>query len=167
MGFPDDILTDDEEVALHLHPHWGSLTMPVLAILAALGLTVLGVFFMPRWYFQEALQYLVLALGVAAIGYYGVLPWLRWITTHYVVTTERLVIRHGIITRTGRDIPLVWLRDVTFTQTLTERLLRSGTLIIESAGERGQVILSNVPRVEDVHVTLYELAEAADLRRRT
>ncbi len=167
VAFPDDVLTDDEEVVLHLHPHWGSLVAPVLSVVAALGLTTLGVFFVPDGFLREAVQYLILALGLTAIGYFGVAPWLRWITTHYVITTERLMIREGIVTRSGRDIPLVWLNDVSYEQSLLDRLLGAGTLSIESAGERGRMVLSHVPRVEEIHATLYELAEAADVRRRS
>ncbi len=94
-------------------------------------------------------------------------PWLRWVTTSYVVTTHRVVIRAGIVSRTGRDVPLQRLNDVTFHHGLVERLLfRSGTLTIESAGERGQVVLDDVPRVEDVQSTIYRLAEEDDVRRR-
>ncbi|OAA24406.1 hypothetical protein UG55_103050 [Frankia sp. EI5c] len=167
MAFPDDVLTDDEDVVLHLHPHWGSLVLPAISVVVALGLTTLGVFFVPDGFLREAVQYLVLALGLAAIGYFGVAPWLRWITTHYVITTERLMIREGVVTRTGRDIPLVWLRDVSYDQSLIDRLTNSGTLSIDSDGERGRTVLTHVPRVEDVHATLYEAAEAADIRRRS
>ncbi|MCK9902719.1 hypothetical protein CC117_25070 [Parafrankia colletiae] len=167
MAFPDDELTDGEEVALHLHPHWGSLVVPALSVVAALALMTLGVFFVPDGFLREAVQYLVLALGLAAIGYYGVAPWLRWITTHYVVTTERIMIREGVVNRSGRDIPLVWLSDVSFAQSLSDRVVGSGTLSIESAGERGRTVLSHMPRVEAVHATLYELAEEADIRRRS
>jgi uncharacterized membrane protein YdbT with pleckstrin-like domain len=166
VGFPDDILTDDEAVVLHLHPHWIKLVVPALAGVTMLALAVLGVFFMPYGRFQQPAQYVVIAVAVGLLIYFSVLPWLRWITTSYVITNERVLIREGLVTRTGRDIPLVRLNDVTFHHTLPERLLGSGTLTIESAGERGQVILTNVPRVEHVHLRLYELAEAEDLRRR-
>ena len=159
MAFPDDILTDDEEVVLHLHPHWGSLVVPVLAGVVALAATVLGVFFIPTGFLQKPAQYLVLLLGIAAIGYFSVLPWLRWITTHYVVTTARLIIRDGITDRRRRDIPLVWLRNVSIDQSLAGRLLGSGTLLIDSAGDRGRILLADVPEVEHVHQTLYDLAQ--------
>ncbi|CUU54462.1 PH domain-containing protein [Parafrankia irregularis] len=167
MAFPDDVLTDDEEVVLHLHPHWGSLVVPVLSVVTALALMTLGVFFVPDNFAREALQYLVLALGLAAIGYFGVAPWLRWITTHFVFTTERLIIREGVVNHTGRDIPLVWLSNVSWDQSLPDRLVGAGTLSIESAGQRGPIILTHVPRVEEVYATLRELADAADLRRRS
>jgi uncharacterized membrane protein YdbT with pleckstrin-like domain len=166
VGFPDDILTDDEEVVLHLHPHWIRLVLPALAAVIVLGLAVLGVFFVPDGSFQQVVQYVIIGVGLILLIYLSVMPWIRWITTSYVITNERVLIREGVLTRTGRDIPLVRINDVTFHHTLPERMIGSGTLTIESAGERGQVILAYVPRVEHVHLTLYELAEAEDIRRR-
>ena len=72
-----------------------------------------------------------------------------------------MVTRVGVLTRTGRDVPLTRVNDVSFTETLLERVLRCGTLTVESAGERGQVVLTDVPRVAEVQRTLYELIERA------
>jgi uncharacterized membrane protein YdbT with pleckstrin-like domain len=87
-------------------------------------------------------------------------PWLRWRTTHYVFTSERVILREGIISRQGRDIPLGRVNDVSFSHGLIDRMLGCGTLTIESAGERGQVVLASLPRVEKTQSVLYELVEA-------
>src|SRR5450759_3194293 len=108
----------------------------------------------------------VVAIAGALLGALVVLPWLRWLTTHFVITTSRVVIRTGILARRGRDIPLSRVNDVTFSSTVFERLLHCGTLVVESAGERGQVTLTDVPQVEDVQRELYRLLEADDARRR-
>jgi uncharacterized membrane protein YdbT with pleckstrin-like domain len=166
VGFPEDILTDDEQVVQNLHPHWIRLVLPALGAVVILGLAVLAIFFVPNGSLQKPVQYVVLVLAIVGLVYVSVLPWLRWLTTHYVITTERVVLREGVLTRTGRDIPLIRINDVSFHHSVPERLLGSGTLTIESAGERGQVVLASVPQVEQVHLTLYELAEAMDMRRR-
>jgi uncharacterized membrane protein YdbT with pleckstrin-like domain len=166
VGFPDNILTDDEQVELHLHPHWIRLVTPVVVGVLALGLTLFGVLAIPAGRAQQAGQWLVLIAGVLVVIVFTIRPWLRWLTTSYVITTERVIIRQGILSRTGRDIPLQRLNDVSFSHSLWERFLGSGTLVIESAGERGQVILDDVPRVENVHAVLYRLADADDQRRR-
>ncbi|MDT3438432.1 MULTISPECIES: PH domain-containing protein [unclassified Pseudofrankia] len=160
MAFPEDILTDDEVVVLDLHPHWIRLVRPVLSAVVVLGLAVLAVFFAPNGVLQKPLQYLVLIVAVVLLVYLTIRPWVRWITTRYVITNERVLLRTGVLTRSGRDIPLVRLNDVTFEHTLFERMVGSGTLTIESAGERGQVVLTSVPHVEHVHLRLYELSEA-------
>ncbi len=165
VGFPEDILTSDEEVVLHLHPHWIKLALPAIGALVILGLAAMGVFLVPAGDVQRPAQYAIIVAAVVLFFTFSFLPWLRWIMTSYVVTNERVLIRQGVLTRYGRDIPLVRVNDVSFHHTIAERLIGSGTLTIESAGERGQVVLANVPRVEHVHLTLYELAEAEDLRR--
>jgi uncharacterized membrane protein YdbT with pleckstrin-like domain len=162
VGFPNDILTDDEMVALDLHPHWVRLVRPFACAVLVLLLAVLGVFFAPNGSAQKPLQYLILIIAVVLLVYLAIRPWLSWLTTRYVITTERVLLRHGIVTRTGHDIPLGRINDVSFSQSLFERLFGSGTLTIESGGERGQLSLASVPHVEHVHLRLYELGD--DLR---
>ena len=164
MGFPEDILTDDEMVVLDLHPHWIRLVWPLTCAVVVLLLAVLGVFFTPNGAVQHPVQYLILIVAVAALVYLTIRPWLRWVTTRYVLTTERVLLRHGILTRTGHDIPLGRINDVSFEQSLFERIFGSGTLTIESGGERGQLSLASVPGVEQVHLRIYELGD--DLRGR-
>jgi uncharacterized membrane protein YdbT with pleckstrin-like domain len=76
-----------------------------------------------------------------------------------VFTNERVIMRHGVFSREGRDIPLNRVNDVSFQHTFFERLLGCGTLTIESAGERGQVVLAELPHVEKIQSQLYELVE--------
>ena len=92
--------------------------------------------------------------------WWSVWPWVVWRTTHYVFTNERIITRQGVFSRVGRDIPLNRVNDVSFQHTFFERILACGTLTIESAGERGQVVLEDIPRVERVQSHLYELVEA-------
>ena len=159
VGFPEDILTDDEQVVLDLRPHWVRLVRPVGTGVLVLGLAVLGVFFAPTGALQTPLQYTVLLVAVVLLAMFTARPWLTWVTTRYVLTTERVLLSHGLVSRTRRDIPLRRLNDFTFEQTLFERPFGSGTLILESAGEHGQLSLLSVPHVERFHQRLYELGD--------
>ncbi len=78
-----------------------------------------------------------------------------------MITSHRVLVRRGILSRSGRDVPLTRINDVSFEHSFFERLLGCGTLVIESAGERGQVSLEDVPRVERVQGELYQLIENA------
>jgi uncharacterized membrane protein YdbT with pleckstrin-like domain len=82
-----------------------------------------------------------------------------------VFTNERVLLRRGVLARNGRDIPLARINDVAFSHSLFERMLGSGTMTIESAGERGQVVLKDLPRVEHTQSVLYELVEDEQRRR--
>jgi uncharacterized membrane protein YdbT with pleckstrin-like domain len=159
VGFPGDILTDYEQVVMDLRPHWVRLVRPVLSGAVVLALAVLGVFFTPAGVLQVALQYTILVVAVVLLAVLTVRPWLIWVTTRYVLTTERVLLSHGIVSRSRRDIPLRRINDFTFEQTLFERLFGSGTLILESAGEHGQLSLLSVPHVEAFHQRLYELGD--------
>jgi uncharacterized membrane protein YdbT with pleckstrin-like domain len=86
-------------------------------------------------------------------------PLLFWLSTRYVVTNRRVLMRSGVLSRHGRDIPLTRVNDVSFQRSLVERMFGSGTLTIESAGERGQIALKDVPEVEAVQRDIYRLVE--------
>jgi uncharacterized membrane protein YdbT with pleckstrin-like domain len=98
-------------------------------------------------------------VGVGLIFWLTVLPVIRWRTTHFVVTTRRVLVREGVLSRHGIDIPMSRINSVEFRHTLLERLLGCGTLIIESASEE-PLEFADVPDVERVHSMLY--VEVAD-----
>src|SRR5919198_1014035 len=91
---------------------------------------------------------------------FGLPTYLRWVTTHFVLTTDRLIFRSGVLAKLSREIPLERLNDVTFTQSLWERLIGAGDLLIESAGERGQSVFQNMPHPEAVQLEIYRQMEA-------
>lgn len=157
MAYPKKLLSDDETVVLDTHPHWKTLVFPTLALLA----TCLAAGFLLAVVDDDIGRYVILGVAALLVILFFVVPFLRWRTTLFVITTKRVVVRSGILSRTGRDVPLSRVNDVTFSHNLLERMLRCGTLVVESAGERGQVQLTEVPRVEQVQRTLYELAEKA------
>jgi uncharacterized membrane protein YdbT with pleckstrin-like domain len=156
VAFPEDVLTSEERVVLHVHPHWKTLARPVLLGVVVVAAAVVALIFVPSGIGQ-------LIIGAAALV---VLVWLllRPIlvrqTTHYVFTDQRILLQLGIFNRDRRDIPLSRVNDHSMNQHFLERLLGTGTLVIESAGERGQQVLHDIPHVEKVQTLLYELVEA-------
>ncbi|HKS99653.1 MAG TPA: PH domain-containing protein [Rugosimonospora sp.] len=161
MGFPESVLTKDEHVEIHLHPHWKALVRPVFFLVVVVAAIVAaGIFLAGKGGTQNVGFLIVVAVGLIVFFWLTVWPWLKWRTTHYVFTNERVIMREGVFSREGRDIPLNRVNDVSFQHSFFERLLGAGTLTIESAGERGQVVLSDIPRVEKVQSQLYELVEA-------
>lgn len=157
MGYPKKLLSEDESIVLETHPHWKTLVLPILSMLVVLG--VVG--FLVAVVGDHIAQYVSVGTAFILLVVFFLIPFLRWRTTLFVFTTKRVVVRTGILSRTGRDIPLTRINDVTFTHNLLERILGCGTLTVESAGERGQVELKEVPHVERVQRQLYELVEHA------
>src|SRR5579863_9038334 len=148
-------LTADEQPVLFFRPHWKTLIRPfLLAVIVVAAALVAEVYAAGS---KGAVAVLVLMLWLAV-------PVLRWRTTTYELTTRRLRTREGIVTRRGRDIPLVRINDVSFEKGLLDRLLGAGRLVVESAGEHGQILLNDIPHVEQVQGTLFRLVEEEQRR---
>jgi uncharacterized membrane protein YdbT with pleckstrin-like domain len=166
VGFPDDSLTEDEKVTLHLHPHWKAMIGPTFWMVIAVAAVVAGAVALPS---GTGANVALLAIGAAALVLFLWLtfwPFLVWRSTHFVFTNERVLLREGVFKRLQRDIPLARVNDVSSSQNLLERLLGCGNLTVESAGERGQSVLEDIPKVVRVQKVVYELVEA-DQQRRT
>jgi uncharacterized membrane protein YdbT with pleckstrin-like domain len=160
VAFPEDVLTKDEHVVLHMHPHWKEAIRPVLVLVLALAGVIAGWILLPSGDGGTITLYVVAAVALVLVLWLTAWPILVWRTTHHVFTNERVILQHGVFSRDRRDIPLGRVNDHAMSQTFVERLLGCGTLTIESAGERGQSVLRDMPDVEKVQTTLYELIEA-------
>jgi uncharacterized membrane protein YdbT with pleckstrin-like domain len=166
-GIPQRLLGDDEHVAMALRPHWKELVVPTLVLLLVSPAASFLAAKVPSGEFQQWGRIAVAVVAVVIVARWTVWPFLRWITTSYVVTDRRIITRVGILARHGRDMPMSRVNDVSFDHSgILERILGCGTLVVESAGERGQLILRDVPHVEDVQRDLYRLAEDDEERRR-
>lgn len=167
VGIPKKLLGDDEQVVMAMRPHWKEMVWPVLLLLLASPLATFLATIIPEGDVQPWLRLAVVVVAAFIVVRWVVWPFLKWLTTSYVVTDRRLITRVGVIARHGRDMPLSKVNDVTFEHSsILERVLGCGTLVVESAGERGQLVLRDVPRVEEVQRDVYRLAEADEERRR-
>src|ERR1700761_1646673 len=155
----EDSLTDDEQPVLFLHPHWKTLIRPVLVAVLVLVLALVIEAAIPSGRAAGAGRLIVAVIALLALMLWLIAPVLRWRTTTYELTTRRLRTRYGIITRRGRDIPMTRISDVSFEQGLLDRLLGSGRLVVESAGEHGQIVLRDIPQGERTQALLFRLTE--------
>lgn len=141
---------------------------PAAILLLIIAAALIVVFFLPQN--STGLWPVRLVIGVAALAaaivWFGV-PFLKWRTTTYEMTSRRLRLREGILTRSGRDFPLNRISDVSFEQGLIDRLFGCGRLIVESPGEQGQLVLTEIPDVRRVQGILFQLVgdEAARVSR--
>ncbi len=154
----------DEQPVLLLHPHVKTVVRPLLLAAAAVAAALLAEAVIPPGPAAAAERLAVAVAVVLALMLWLMVPLLRWRTTTYQLTTRRLRMRAGIVTRHGRDIPLARINDVSFRKGPLDRLLGSGRLVVESAGEHGQIVLTDIPHVEDVQATLFRLAEQEQRR---
>jgi membrane protein YdbS with pleckstrin-like domain len=168
MAYPEKVLAEDEQIVEHLHPHWITLvpaTIWFLVFCAAGGAGIALVANHTDGTTQSVLIIVIVVVALGLISWLSFAPWISWRTTHYVFTTHRVLIRRGVLRHEGRDIALQRISDVGFSRSLWDRVVGSGTLTIESAGERGQETLTNVPHSDQAQQTLNHLIEKDGERR--
>jgi uncharacterized membrane protein YdbT with pleckstrin-like domain len=165
VAFPEKILAEDEQVVEHLHPHWITLVPGIFWFIVICAAAGAGIAFLPDGGAHGPLLIAIIVVAVVLLCWLTVGPVIRWRSSHYIFTTHRVLIRRGIFTHTGRDIALQRINDVAFTQTLWDRVVRAGTLTIESAGEQGQEVLVDVPNSAKQQQTLNRLIEEDHDRR--
>jgi len=166
MGDDRSLAVGEQSVAV-LHPHWKTLVGPVLAAFLVVAALLVGEVVIPGGR-DAAIERLAAAvLAVVLLMWWLMFPLLRWRTTRYELTTRRMRLRTGIVARNGSDIPLSRITDVSFRKSPLDRLLGCGTLVVESAGEHAEIILSQVTHVEGVSATLFQLVEDERLRAAT
>lgn len=167
MGYPDQLLATDEKVVKHLHPHWITLVGPVLVLLVVVAAASFGIAAIPDGSAQNWLQLAILIVAAGILVVFTLVPVLRWVTTHYVITSHRVMYRIGVLNRHGKDIAFTRITDVAYQQSLWDRIVKAGTLTVESAGEGPAQILDNVPNSDRIQQLINHLVEEdADRRAR-
>jgi uncharacterized membrane protein YdbT with pleckstrin-like domain len=154
VPYPQDLLMSDERVVVHKHPHWKMLIFPVLVFLFIVALCCFLAAVISGQSWERAGWISLGVLGVVGVVWLTVVPLLRWRTTHFVLTTRRVLVREGILSRSGIDIPISRINSVQFRRSFIERLLGCGTLIIESASDE-PLEFEDIPQVERVHSLLH------------
>ena len=158
------MLGADEHVVARLRTHAKALVLPALGLVTAGAVVGAGAALIPYDY-RPVGQLAVAAVGVALALWWAVIPFLRWRSSTYTLTNQRLITRHGILNKTGTMLPLARINDVTYERSLADRVLGCGTLRIQTAAETGPVVLPDVPDVEQVHLLMTELLQSPGQRR--
>ncbi|MCU1496567.1 MAG: hypothetical protein JWM47_520 [Acidimicrobiales bacterium] len=163
MAFPRNLLNVNEELVLDLRPHWYFMLKPALALLAAVVLGLANIAVLD----DNVRDVLTIVTGVMVLVALVWLGWtyLVWNTTMFVLTSDRIVTRRGVLSKEGVEIPLERVNTVFFKQSLFERMLGSGDLAIESAGERGTESFSNIRKPSIVQKEIYVQMEQNENRK--
>jgi uncharacterized membrane protein YdbT with pleckstrin-like domain len=151
-------------LVLDLRPHWWYMAEPASALLAAAVLGVLALAYGPDDGAAETVVNVVsIALIVLALGWFGV-RYLKWITTNFVVTSDRVVFRVGVLAKRGVEIPLERINTVFFSQSIFERMLGAGDVSIESGGETGKETFGDIRKPSAVQNEIYKQMELNNTR---
>jgi membrane protein YdbS with pleckstrin-like domain len=148
-------LRQGEEIVVDARPHWWFLAGPVAVLVVVIAGAVTALVYSA----PTALKWLVLvALAASALWMVG--RYLRWAGTRLFVTNFRVIERRGILGRRGREIPLSALTDIGYHQSIFERIIGAGDVILESAGRDGQELFPDLPHPVDIHNEIWAQVEA-------
>lgn len=155
MGYPEDALGSGEAVIIHTRTHWKVLLGAIVWIVLGTVGVVLLLTLLPGE--QETLRW----VGIAAIGiallWFALWPLVRWLSSSYTVTDQRIMERTGVLRQSGRNIPLRRVSGVSFEKDVIDRVLGCGTLQIQSSADSTDVVFRDVPNVENVQRVVTDL----------
>ncbi|HUK72941.1 MAG TPA: PH domain-containing protein [Streptosporangiaceae bacterium] len=155
----DSSLIEGEQSVFIMHPHWKTVIGPIVILAVVVVAAAAALVLIPFGSAATIGRGVVAGIALIVAAVLSGIPILRWRTTTYELTTRRLRMREGILSRFGRDIPLNRVNDVSFSHGIIDRVLGCGKLVVESAGEHGQLVLTEIPQVEKVQSILYQLVE--------
>jgi uncharacterized membrane protein YdbT with pleckstrin-like domain len=163
MPYPKKLLNDYETVALDLHPHWWYFSEPVTSLVGSIVLGILVRVFLDDDS-EKYLTYLSILLIIGS-AIWLVLRYAKWANTNFVITSDRIIFRSGVVAKNGIEIPLERVNNVLFNQSVFERILGAGDLLIESGGEAGQQRFTDVRRPGRVQNIIHAQMEVNEARR--
>jgi len=152
-------LTQDETLIVDIRPHWVSLIPAGAKAVAALALWSAVEARLNGWIGTAAGYATGIGAAVFTVGF--LLRVTKWWFTHFAVTSERIIVRAGVVARKGIEIPLDRVNTVFFEQSFLERLLRAGDIAIESASEQGRQTFFDIKNPQLVQQTIYRAREEA------
>ena len=138
MALPRRFLNEDEELLAELRPHWIFLFGPLFTSIGVwAGLIVLVILWhnAPSW---TNYPILIIALipGLWLLGRV-----VRWRSYVVALTSTRILVRQGILGRDTVQLRLQRITEVNIRQELIERMLGTGSLIIDVQGEDDSLTL--------------------------
>jgi uncharacterized membrane protein YdbT with pleckstrin-like domain len=148
MPFSPRHLNDGETLVLDLHPHWWFFGPESISLVASMFATLYLRSKVSGW-LESTVTYVGLAAIIVSMSWL-IVALIKWRTTYFVVTSHRLIYRQGVVARNGVEIPLERVNNVNFEQSIFERLLQVGDLLVESGGQEGQQVFSDIARPEEV-----------------
>jgi membrane protein YdbS with pleckstrin-like domain len=153
MPFPKNLLIEGEDLILDLRPHPIQLALPTLyTILVTVAAGFLASWLGGPWWLWPA-------IWIVAMLIYPVPRLIRWLTSNFAVTSERVIHRQGWIAKRSMEIPLEAINDVRFEQGIFDRIVGAGTLLISSASEFGTNSFDDIRHPEEVQKTIYHQGE--------
>ena len=153
MPFPRRLLVEGEDLTLDLRPHPIALALPsIYTVVVTVAAGFLANWLGGPWWLWPA-------IWIVAMLIYPVPRVIWWLTSNFVVTSERVIHRQGWIAKRSMEIPLSAINDVRFEQGIFDRIVGAGTLLISSAADFGTNSFDDIRDPEEVQKTIYRQSE--------
>ena len=146
--------THDEVLVLDLHPHWWRFVKPVVLIIATLA-ALANTHHIPYEFLRNLALIVAQVLSVLCVLNLA-LQTLKWYRTHFVLTSQRVIFQTGVIARKRVEISLHKINLINFHQSVFERLINAGDIVIESGAEDGMETFSDVRDPQSVQAYIHE-----------
>src|SRR6185436_16097200 len=160
MPFPRKLLIENEQLVLELRPHWIALVMPAIVTILVVVAWSLAVSYGPdTGAGRDVTFWGATAIAILVLIWFPVRKFIAWVTSYFVVTSDRVIHREGWIAKRSMEIPLEAINDVRFHQGVFERMIGAGDLIISSASEFGREVFGDIRNPEHVQKTIYQQGE--------
>ena len=154
MGISQKYFNHDEVVVLDLHRHWWRFVKPSLVLVAAVAAIAYNNE-IPNQFLKDLA--LIVAQVITALAVVNLaVQALKWYRTHFVLTSQRVIFQSGVIARKRVEISLHKINLVTFHQSVFERLINAGDIIIESGAEDGMETFSDVQDPQQVQALIHQ-----------
>ncbi len=143
-------LLEGEGLVFELREHWFTLVWPALILVLTTGIGTFLAGTVPDTGARTTLRLIIAATAGAILLRWSVWPFFSWYGHSWVLTTRRLIVRHGVLSRKGLDVPLARVIGSSASRTLLQRMFRSGRLTISTAGQHGDLVIENTPMLAEV-----------------
>ena len=150
----------DEVMVLDLHPHWWRFVKPVVVIIATLA-ALANTHRIPNDFLKDLALIIAQVLAVLAVLNLA-LQSLKWYRTHFVLTSQRIIFQSGVIARKRVEISLHKINVVNFHQSVFERLINAGDIVIETGAEEGVETFIDVRDPQNVQAYIHQWIHKAD-----
>jgi uncharacterized membrane protein YdbT with pleckstrin-like domain len=159
VAYPRKNLVPGEELILDLRPHPIALAIPALVTLVVV---IVGIWLIVK--LSGVIDWIVLVAIAAVLIVYPIRRLTAWLTSYFVVTSDRVIQREGWIARQSIEIPLEQINDIRFKQGVFERMIGAGDLMIRSASNDGPTTFEDIRHPEEVQRTIYHQGELNNQR---
>jgi membrane protein YdbS with pleckstrin-like domain len=154
MSYPRKLLSQNEVVKVDMEPHWLYFVGPAATLIVVI---IVSIFFVAAFDSTILGWFSVIALVVGSVWLVG--RFIRWRSTYFVITNDKVIYRSGVFRKSGVQIPLERVNSVNFEQNLIERAVGAGDLLIESGGMAGPASFTDVRHPDKVQIMLHDAIE--------